>query len=76
VRTLEEIRNTPVLLLAEEEIDQLSPDGQPYARLCKANRARELACTGHEPEGASTRRGWHDLRCKHCGKNMSYDSGG
>lgn len=76
MRTLEEIRNTPVLLLTEEEVDQLSPDGQAYARLCKANRARELACRGHEPEGASTRNGWHSLKCKHCGKNMSYDSGG
>jgi hypothetical protein len=75
MRTIDEIRNTPVLLLADDEIAQLDPEGQAYARLCKANRARETTCPGHEPTGTSTRNGWHSLKCRHCGKDMSYDSG-
>lgn len=79
MRTLDEIRNTPVNMLTEEEINQLSPDGQAYARLVQANMAREAACPGHEPVGESTweesRRGWHRAKCKHCGKDMSVDSG-
>lgn len=79
MRTLEEIRNTPVGLLTDEEIAQLDPDGQAYARKVKERIAREAACPGHEGISTSTheetRRGWHRIECKHCGKNMSYDSG-
>ncbi len=69
------IRNTPVLLLTAEEIDQLSPDGRLWAREAQAKRAKELACPKHEPTGTSTQNGYHSLRCKHCGMDMSYDSG-
>jgi hypothetical protein len=75
MRTLDEIRNTPVLLLTSEEIDQLDPDGQTRARACQSLDAKEKACPGHEPTGTSTRNGWHSLKCKHCGMDMSYDSG-
>ncbi len=79
MRTLEQIRNTPVGLLSDDEINQLSLEGQAYARLVRARTARELACPGHEAVSESTweeqRRGWHRLKCKHCGKDVSRDSG-
>lgn len=75
MKTFEEIQNTPVLLLTSEEIDQLDPKYQIWARNCQAIHARETACPKHEPIGTSTQRGWHSLKCKHCGKDMSYDSG-
>lgn len=79
MKTLEEIRNTPVLLLTDEEVAQLDPEGQEWARRSRARKAREDACPGHEAVSESTweeqRRGWHRLRCKHCEKDMSYDSG-
>jgi hypothetical protein len=79
MRTLEEILNTPVGLLTDEEIGQLDPDGQAYARKVKARIAREAACPGHEAVSTGTfeesRRGWHPAKCKHCGKDMSIDSG-
>lgn len=42
--------------------------------------AREAACPGHEFEstaliGHDHSRGYHPGRCKHCGKDMSVDSG-
>lgn len=79
MKTLEEIRRTPVLLLSDEEIAQLDTDGQAFARMCKARRAREEACTGHERVSTATREqtryGNHRGECKHCGKDMSWDSG-
>jgi hypothetical protein len=37
-------------------------------------------CPGHEATDESTREGrltgWHPARCKHCGADMSCDSGG
>lgn len=79
MKTLEEIRRTPVLLLTDEEIGQLDAAGQAFARLCKSRRARENACLGHERVETATReqanRGNHRGECKHCGKDMSYDSG-
>lgn len=79
-RTLDEIRRTPVGLLTEEEINMLDAEGQAYARGFQAQRARERACPGHEPIGASTneeaRRGWRRAKCRHCGADMSVDSGG
>jgi hypothetical protein len=79
MKTLEEIRNTPVLLLTPEEIAQLSPESQEWANRCQAQEAREVACPSHEAISESTweeqRRGWHLAKCKHCGKDMSVDSG-
>jgi hypothetical protein len=75
----EEIRHTPVLLLTEGEINMLDPDSQAWARRCQANAKAETECPGHEPIGTGTRdearRGWHPAKCKHCGKDMSVDSG-
>jgi len=79
VKTLEEIRRTPVLLLSEDEINMLDPIRQAFARLCKARRAEQDACPGHQRIETATReqanRGNHRGECKHCGKDMSYDSG-
>lgn len=75
MKTLDEIRNTPVLLLTPDEIEQLEPDSQAWARECQSARAREDACPKHEPAGTSSQHGWHNLCCRHCGKDMSYDSG-
>lgn len=75
MRTIEEIRNIPVLLLTSEEIEQLDPKSQVWARNCHAIHARETSCPKHEPVGSSTMTGWHSYRCKHCGIDMSYDSG-
>lgn len=79
MRTPEEIRRTPVGLLTEEEIGTLDAHGQEFARKFIARRAREAACPGHERIEAATReqsnRGNHRGECKHCGKDMSYDSG-
>jgi hypothetical protein len=78
MRTLEEIRNTPVGLLTDDEINHLSPEGQAYARRFQDLRKRETACPGHQPVFIGTpqeeRRGWHQMECKHCGKDMSVDS--
>lgn len=79
MRTLEEIRNTPVLLLTDDEVAQLDPKSQEWARAAKAQRAREDACPGHEAVSTGTfaqsMRGWHPAKCKHCGIDMSVDSG-
>ncbi len=79
MRTLEEIRRTPVLLLTDEEVSMLDAPGQAYARLCKARRSAEEACPGHERVSTATseqtRYGNHRGECKHCGKDMSWDSG-
>lgn len=79
MKTLEEIRNTPVLLLTDEEIAQLDPNSQKWARQWRAQRTREDGCVGHEAVSTSTweeqRRGWHKMHCKHCGRDMSIDSG-
>jgi hypothetical protein len=79
MRTLEEIRRTPVGLLSEAEIGMLDPEGQEFARKFQARRAREAACPGHERISTATRDqeryGNHRGECKHCGKDMSYDSG-
>ncbi len=79
-RTLDEVRRTPAGDLTEAEIGMLDADGQAYARRFRAQRAREEACPGHERVGTGThdeyRRGWHSGKCKHCGMDMSRDSGG
>ena len=79
MRTLEQIRNTPVGLLSEAEIDQLDPKGQAFAKTFQARKAREAACPGHDRIETATReqanRGDHRGECQHCGKDMSYDSG-
>jgi hypothetical protein len=42
-------------------------------------RAAEAACPAHEAVSLSSsdelRRGWYRARCKHCGADMSRDSG-
>ena len=72
-------RRTPVGLLTEDEIALLDPDGQVFALRYRARVAREAACHGHERIETATReesnRGWHRGECRHCGKDMSYDSG-
>lgn len=79
MKTLDEIRKTPVLLLTSEEIAQLDPKGQEWARKSQAQKAREDACPGHEAVSTGTyaesMRGWHPAKCKHCGLDMSVDSG-
>lgn len=79
MRTLEEIRKTPVQLLTDEEVNQLEPEDQVWARNVRAQRKRETDCPGHERVGtgshSDSRRGWHPGKCKHCGMDMSYDSG-
>lgn len=79
MRTAEEIRHTPVLLLTEEEIATMSPESQEWAKRAQAQHKRELACPGHEAVSTGTReqsmRGWHPAKCKHCGIDMSVDSG-
>lgn len=79
MRTLDEIRRTPALLLTDEEIGMLDPKGQEFVRMCKARKAREEACPGHERISTATREqeryGNHRGECKHCGKDMSWDSG-
>lgn len=63
--------------LAEDEIDLL--DDPTRYRDQRDRRVRWAACPKHEMVGTSTReesnRGWHKGHCKHCGKDMSYDSG-
>ena len=76
MKTLKEIRSTPMLLLSEEEIAQLDPKEQQWARDAQAKNIRILACHKHEPVGFSTRTGWHNYHCKNCGKDMSWDSSG
>lgn len=43
-------------------------------------RVAEAACPKHEAVGTGAfgdaRRGWHPAKCKHCGADMSVDSGG
>lgn len=79
MRTPEEIRRTPVGLLSEVEIGTLDAAGQEFARRFQERRAREAACAGHERIETATReqsnRGDHRGKCKHCDKDMSYDSG-
>ncbi|MER8925826.1 hypothetical protein [Mesorhizobium sp. M0859] len=73
------VRRTPVGLLTEDEIGLLDPDGQIFARRYQARVAREEACPGHERISIATReqsnRGDHRGECKHCGKDMSWNSG-
>lgn len=79
MKTLEEIRHTPVGSLSEEEIGMLDADGQAFARRFQERRAKEAACPGHKRIETATReqanRGDHIGECEHCGKDMSYDSG-
>lgn len=76
---LARVRRTPVGLLTEDEIGLLDADHQAFARRYQERVAREAACPGHERIETATReqanRGDHRGECKHCGRNMSYDSG-
>lgn len=78
MKTLEEIRNTPVGLLTEDEIAQMDEQGQAFARNYQARAAKEAACPGHEFKGYGTndqaRRGYYPGECRHCGKDMTIDS--
>lgn len=79
MRTLAEIQKTPVGLLSDAEINLLSPADQDRARKAQAQMRRERECPGHEAVGtgsyAESMRGWHPAHCKHCGMDMSVDSG-
>lgn len=79
MRTPEEIANTPLPLLTEEELATLDDGAREYVQRFKARMAREAACPGHQATGTGTRdearRGWHPAKCKHCGFDMSVDSG-
>lgn len=91
MRAIEEIRRTPVTLLADDEVDMLSDEQTPiqkqkgwpsprqWAKNARARAAKEAACRCHERIETATReqanRGNHRGECKHCGKDMSYDSG-
>jgi hypothetical protein len=76
---LKRFRRTGVLALTEDEILLLDADGQAFARKCQARRKAEDNCPGHERVSTATReqenRGNHRGECKHCGKDMSLDSG-
>lgn len=76
---LARVRRTPVGLLTEDEIGLLDAKGQEFARNWFERKAREAACPGHERIETATReqanRGNHRGECKHCGRDMSYDSG-
>jgi hypothetical protein len=75
MRTLDEIKGTPALLLTEEEIDMLDPEDREWARNFRQRHARYEACPKHESVGFSRVTGWwHSYHCKHCGKDMSWDS--
>lgn len=54
-------------------------DYDEYKRVVAWRQARYAACPGHERQSTETReegrRGWHPAHCKHCGKDMSVDSG-
>lgn len=60
-------------------IDPKRWDYDEYKRVVAWRQARYAACPGHERQSTETReegrRGWHPAHCKHCGKDMSYDSG-
>lgn len=60
-------------------IDPSRWDSEEWSRVIAWRQARYAACPGHEMVSTSThdenRRGWHRGHCKHCGKDMSYDSG-
>lgn len=79
MRTREEISKTPVGLLTGEEINQLDPKTKLWALEFQARKYREMICPGHERIETATREqaryGNHRGECKHCGKDMSYDSG-
>lgn len=76
---LARVRRTPVGLLTEDEIGLLDAKGQDFARQYQARVSREASCPGHERIETATReqanRGNHRGECKHCGRDMSYDSG-
>ena len=79
MKTLDEIRRTPVNLLSEAEINLLDASGQAFVRKYQERMIKEAACPGHERIETATQeqanRGDHRGCCKHCGKDMSYDSG-
>ncbi len=76
---LARVKRTPAGLLTEDEIGLLDEGGQAYVRRFQARKAKEAACPGHERIETATReqanRGNHRGECKHCGRDMSYDSG-
>lgn len=71
----DEQRPVEVLL----SLDPARWDAGEFARVVAWRKARYDACPGHAMVNTSTddenRRGWHKGHCKHCGKDMSYDSG-
>lgn len=63
-----------------EALDVVSPGAKTRELKRREQREREAVCPGHEAEADpvdynSQMRGWHPAHCKHCGKDMSVDSG-
>lgn len=63
-----------------DALDRLYPGAKDREAARREQATREANCPGHEavstaPAGHDHSRGWHPAKCKHCGKDMSVDSG-
>lgn len=73
------LRHANPATMTDEELAQLGPDALEREHKRRAQAEREASCQ-HEaistaPAGHDHSRGWHPAKCKHCGKDMSVDSG-
>lgn len=76
MRTREELENVSLRDMTMKEIGSL--DYETWRRKADEARAKEAACTHERVSTASEdmrRRGDHRGHCKHCGMDMSVDSG-
>lgn len=75
------LRHGNAAKMTDDELNELGPESLEREHKRRAQVQREKDCPGHEfesaPEAAlfDPRRGWHPGHCKHCGKDMSVDSG-
>ena len=65
--------------MTDAELSELGPDALEREHKRRAQAELEASCQ-HEaistaPAGHDHSRGWHPAKCKHCGKDMSQDSG-
>lgn len=74
-RTLDEIYDTPVLWLNEDEIERLDEQSQVWVRRLQAMRRRHNNCRRHERVLISSKNGWLSGKCRRCGMDMSYQGG-